>query len=149
MTAALHFMITSAAKHNTDYSALIQELQQLGFPQENANVIGKSYHEVKEALQARLSEDTYRVSQLVRTSWRVDAILGSKGKENSLDATTYFRLHVDIKPNGIQSSGTSIDIDRENQNRFQDLSSEVSPEKLEVLIHELTKAKDILNRLNS
>eukprot|EP01031_Cornospumella_fuschlensis_P038480 gene38480-46772_t len=46
--AALHFMISNSAKYDTDDKVLIQEIQQLGLPKENSDMIAKQYRETKE-----------------------------------------------------------------------------------------------------
>ena len=69
--AALHFIFSSAAKHDVSNTSLTQEMQQLGLPQENAIVIGGLYFENKDVLRARLFEDSHRLSQIILLAKRL------------------------------------------------------------------------------
>ena len=139
---------------------MVQEIQQLGLPRENANAIGRHYRESKESLRTQLADESYRLSQLIDVEWRVDAvfasssssssspptIMGEKGSpvsgegDDDTDAVVHLCLCIDTCP---QVRGGE-----HREGRWQDLAFELSPEKLDVLIHELTQAQTLLHALD-
>ena len=61
--AAVHFIVSNAAKHDLDEASLVQEIQQLGLPKENSDAIGRQYREHKVSFFLVLSSsahDLYR-----------------------------------------------------------------------------------------
>eukprot|EP00601_Ochromonadales_sp_CCMP2298_P022932 CAMPEP_0173308122 /NCGR_PEP_ID=MMETSP1143-20121109/21560_1 /TAXON_ID=483371 /ORGANISM="non described non described, Strain CCMP2298" /LENGTH=124 /DNA_ID=CAMNT_0014249489 /DNA_START=22 /DNA_END=393 /DNA_ORIENTATION=- len=59
--AAVHFMLSNAARFGVDEKSLVLEVQQLGLPRENAEVLGRQYREASDLLRARFAEESYRV----------------------------------------------------------------------------------------
>ncbi len=142
-------MLTNSAKHDLDEKSLIQEIQQLGLPKENSEAIAKQYREHKDNLRARFAEDSYRVSKLLSTQWRVDQVLASSQSvqdptnTNNLPAPIiHLKLAVDTKP----ELGR---IDDSSSKRFQDIAFEMSAEKMNVLIHELSHAQKLLENMDN
>lgn len=139
--AAIHFMITSAAKYDVEDKVLIQEIQQLGLPKENSETVAKQYRENKDALRDQLEVTSYRISKLVDCSWRADQILAVAGGESGgtvvSEKVVSLKLSVDSQP-GITSGG-----------KVDSVSFEVSPENLDLLIQELSQAQQMMNDLNA
>jgi hypothetical protein len=148
---ALHFILTSAAKHDVDELSLVQEIQQLGLPQSNANIIGREYSSSKAALQDRLSADTYRLSRVIDTKWRIDVdALPEKGKAPEL--FTYMSLLLE-RP---RSESTTMASDQcGSQEKVSDhylsntetVNFALSSDKLDLLILELTQARSALKKV--
>lgn len=153
--AAIHFMLTNAAKFDVDEKSLILEIQQLGLPKENSEAIAKQYRDTKDMLRSKFAEDSYRVSKLVSTDWRVDQIIASsqpkdgvEDSENRIIPTgplVHIKVGIDTKP----EVGDSVDIFGRSADRFKDIAFEISPQKLDVLIHELTHAYSLLQNIDS
>ena len=147
----MHFILTSAAKHNVDELSLVQEIQQLGLPQQNSIVIGTEYNDAKDALKARLREDSYRLSRVISTAWRVD-LVGSVDEEviqAQPEIAINLRIRIDSQPQIGSRLTTTTNIESAassggDQNRIQDLLLNISVEKLDLLIIELTEARSIM-----
>ncbi len=138
--AAVHFMITSAAKYDVEERVLIQEIQQLGLPKENSETICKQYRETKDTLRSKLEETSYRISKLISTDWRVDQVLASSLGTKEAGKLVHLNLNIDIDPD----NSTEL-----NNSRFKDLAFELSAEELDLLIHELTQAQQMMQNLDS
>mmetsp|Transcript_8516 Transcript_8516/g.14131 ORF Transcript_8516/g.14131 Transcript_8516/m.14131 type:complete len:181 (+) Transcript_8516:373-915(+) len=171
--AAIHFMVTNAAKFDLDEKSLVLEIQQLGLPKENAEAVGKQYREAKEHLRNQFAEDSYRVSKLAGVDWRVDHILASsaaleesmegRGNENEIEdvSAPNSLIHVKLQvsqqvsvANGeyatnVGEDATASGSEASNVNMIRNIAFEMSPEKLDVLIHELSTAQDIMQGLDS
>jgi len=80
-TAALTFILSSAATHSVNEDSLGDELLQLGLPKENATALCKVYSVSYTELQAALKGKTLRLPYLDEVSWRVDYILSSSHLE--------------------------------------------------------------------
>lgn len=151
--AAVHFMLTNAAKNDLDERSLVQEIQQLGLPKENSDAVARQYREYKEALQKKFFDDSYRVSKLISTDWRVDHIIGASSPSTSVDSNygekqiavngsvAHFRLRVDMMP---ELGSDSVNGGSYEASRTKDIAWEASAEKLDVLIYELAQAKKLL-----
>lgn len=139
--AAVHFIISSAAKYDTEDKVLIQEIQQLGLPKENSDTVAKQYRENKDALRDQLQRDSYRLSRLVECNWRVDQILAQSDPEDASKLVTEknvnLRLVVDSRP-GVPSEHT-----------VKDIGFEISPQNLDLLILELSQAQQMMNELDA
>ncbi len=157
--AAVHFIVTSAAKHDLDESSLVQEIQQLGLPKENADAIGRHYRESKDTLRAQLAEESYRLSKLIDVEWRVDALLASSSASaggdtqtsagDDSDAVVHLRLCVDNCPQLVGSAQSTTVVGGASTTRWQDIAFELTPEKLDVLVHELSQASLLLEKLQN
>lgn len=130
--AAIHFILSNAAKFDVDEKSLILEVQQLGLPKENTEAIAKQYTDAKELLRRKLAEDSYRVNQLVSVDWRVDHIIASSSVDSS-------------------SGGSLINVKLDLDSRFEQhgpvhstIAFQVTPQKLDVLISELSQAKRLM-----
>jgi len=115
-----------------DEKSLILEVQQLGLPKENTEAIAKQYMDAKELLRRKLAEDSYRVNQLVSVDWRVDHIIASSSVDSS---------------SGCSLINVKLDLD----SRFEQhgpvhstIAFQVTPQKLDVLISELSQAKRLM-----
>jgi plasmid stability protein len=161
----VHFIIINAGKHDQDEQSLVQEIQQLGLPKENAEALGRQYREHKDILRAALAEESYRMNKYLSTDWRVDCILASStssptpntiilpsSQENHDYAVskpdTGVALHLNIlydsrpQDGPMESSLISNPVDR-----VKNVAFEVSPEKLDLLIHELSIAVKSLDSI--
>ena len=142
-------MLTNAAKFDVDEKSLVLEIQQLGLPKENTDAIARQYRDTKDMLRNKFAEESYRVSKLISTDWRMDQIVASS-KPVETDQRiiqkgpiVHMCLNIDTQPE-------KGDILIENQNnRFKNLAFEISTQKLDVLIHELTQAQTILQNMDS
>ena len=156
--AAVHFMITNAAKHDLDELSFVQEIQQLGLPKENSDAIARQFRDNKDSLRASLSKDSYRISKLISTDWRVDHIIASgssassnNNNNNNVKNDTWIQLNllVDTEP---QRSNNISNIKNDNtlvNSHIQNISFELSSDKLDILVHELSEAKKLLENVES
>ncbi|XP_002982150.2 COMM domain-containing protein 4 isoform X1 [Selaginella moellendorffii] len=69
--AALHFLITSAARFDVDDVTVSKEAQQLGLPAEHTDSFCVVYKESKDRLLSRLSGQTPRIPPICITGWQV------------------------------------------------------------------------------
>lgn len=142
--AAVHFMVTSAAKHDVDEVSFVQEIQQLGLPKENAEAVARQYREHKDTLRDKFAGDSYRISQLISSDWRVDRIVASSGEVDSA-ATVQFMFKVDALPHGGSTSSNG----EQSSGRVKAILCEMPAERLDVLIHELSFAQSMMESLHS
>jgi COMM domain len=80
----------------------------------------------------------------VSADWRLDAVLASSemnGNDATVDALVNMRLVVDTKPQEGERT--------QSADRFKSVSFELSPEKLDLLVHELTQAQNILSSVEN
>lgn len=145
-------MLTNAAKFDVDEKSLILEIQQLGLPKENSEAIAKQYRDTKDMLRSKFAEDSYRVSKLVSTDWRVDQIVATSqpaaGTDNRIIQTgplVHVNVNIDTKP----EINELEDVFGRATGRFKDIAFEISPQKLDVLIHELTHVHTLLQNMDS
>lgn len=153
--AALHFMLTNAVKHDVDEKSFVQEVLQLGLPKENTDAIAKQYRENKDRLREKFAEESYRVSRLLSVDWRVDQVLASSetaatnSKNASMSATVHLNLRVDTKPQlGALPVSTDSSVAVLND-RVKALAFEMSAKKLDVLIHELSQAQNLMESIEN
>jgi hypothetical protein len=111
-------------------------------------MIAKQYRENKDNLRDQLLRESYRLSKLIDTNWRVDQILASSQttqdstKSAALGAaekTVHLQLLVDHKPN----------VNEESLKDIQELAFEISPANLDLLILELSQAQEMMNNLDT
>ena len=145
----MQFILTNAAKHDVDDISLVQEIQQLGLPKENSNVIGKLYKEKKDELRVVFASYSYSITKVLKTDWRVDSIIGSSNELNnnsspSSKTCAHIKFLLDVRPQDSKVLNKDTPVDGFN---IQELAFEISPEKLDVLIYELSRAKSILDTL--
>lgn len=138
MVAAVHFVLVNAARYDVDETSLTQEIQQLGLPKENAEAITKVYREYKEMLRDNLSSKSFRVSRHVETDWRVDHVIASSDSSSSSGPL----VHLNIKSDPTPHKGHFGLKDRTKSTAF-----EMSVDQLDLLLHELSDAREKLHRL--
>ena len=140
--ASIHFIITCAAKYDVDDKILIQEIQQLGLPKENSETICKQYRENKDNLRQILEDKSYRISHFLAADWRVDQVLGVSNSSSAqgFEMTKEKIVHINMKINN--NTDSKLTVDRE-------LAFEISADKLDLLIHELSQAEKLMEEVNS
>mmetsp|Transcript_20127 Transcript_20127/g.51867 ORF Transcript_20127/g.51867 Transcript_20127/m.51867 type:complete len:219 (+) Transcript_20127:29-685(+) len=92
--AALHFVISGAAKHDVEEGALIDELQQLGLPKEHADAICRPYQQRRAAIQAHAQRVGLRCARLQSSGYRVEHVLASS--EQSVANTPIVTMRLDL-----------------------------------------------------
>ena len=146
--AAVHFIVTNATKYNVDEVSLSQEIQQLGLTKENAEIISRLFRENKDALSTRFAEESYRATRLLGVSWRVDQILATSSSTEGFEPEplVHLKLTVDTKPQDTVVRPISSFPDGD---RIQEIACELSKDKLNVLIHELSQAQNLLDSIDN
>ncbi len=139
----MHFIVANAAKHDLDESSLVQEIQQLGLPKENSEAVGKLFREKKDAMRERFAMDSYTVSKLLKTDWRIDTVIASS-VASSNEVVTHLKLTCDTRTQDGILPTDSIVVDGY---RIKELAFEIDAEKLDVLVHELSRAQAVLDSL--
>jgi len=135
--AAIHFMVSNAAKYDVEDNVFVQEIQQLGLPKENTDMIAKQLRETKDLLRAKFAENSYRISRLISTDWRVDTVLGSSSANDS-DKVIQLNMHIEQNPGSDSLSSNT-----------KNVAFEVSSTKLDGLIRELSQVVQIMQSLDS
>ncbi|KAL1496471.1 hypothetical protein AB1Y20_016425 [Prymnesium parvum] len=79
VVAALHFIVTSAARHDVDSVVLGEELQQLGLPREHTDALTASFVDARQPMQRRFREQSLRLPQLDSLHWRLCEDTGGDG----------------------------------------------------------------------
>lgn len=160
--AALHFMVTNAAKYDVDDKSFIQEIQQLGLPKENSDAIAKQYRETKDMMRTQFAEDSYRVSKLKKVDWRVDHIVASSSSVAAASSVpvedktvaaveTGPLVHVQFAVDTLPQNGSLPEnaTAQYTSNRIDKIAFELSSAKLDVLIHELSQAHKLLENMDN
>lgn len=125
MTAAVHFIVTSSAKHDVDEVSLVQEIQQLGLSRESAEAICGPYQTSKEGIQQQLIASSHRLNRLAAVDWRIDDVLLSSDQKEDLGKVAVIKL----------------DLQGGDRTVFN-----ITKDRLDALIHELKQAQAVLNR---
>lgn len=73
----LDFILRSAVKFDIEGSILVNELQQLGLPQENADSITKVFKTHKENLKNKLKEDIFYFDKIKNIEYKISYILAN------------------------------------------------------------------------
>ena len=141
--AAVQFILTNAAKHDVDDVSLVQEIQQLGLPKENSDVIGKLYKEKKDELRVVFASYSYAITKVLKTDWRVDSVVATSN-QSTAQTTAHIKFLLDVRPQDAKVVNNDTPVDGFT---LQELAFEISPEKLDVLIYELSRAKSYLDTL--
>ena len=137
VVATIHFMISNAAKYDVDELSLSQEIQQLGLPKDNADVISNLFRDNKDALRDRFAADSYRISKVMSSSWRIDQVLANS-EDTEPGCSAHIKLVVDPRPQD----------DPNRLSRLENIAFEISEDKLDVLVHELIQAQKLLEGVN-
>jgi hypothetical protein len=132
ITAAVHFILTNAARYDLDEMSLTQEIQQLGLPKENAEAMTKLYRAHKDGLREVLSAKSYRMSRFVGSDWRVDRIIASSDADK---AESIFHLNVKLDRSPHE---TVVPKDK----KIEDCAFEMTIDQMDLFIHELQIAKE-------
>jgi COMM domain containing 4 len=139
--AAVHFMVVNAAKYDVDDVSLCTEIQQLGLPKENAEAIARQFSEHKEGLRGIFSSESYRTNRLLNTDWRLDQVIASSRSDTKAGPLVHIKMLIDSQPQA-SSGAQQQDLRIADGKRVQEEAFEVSVGKLDVLIHELSTARD-------
>lgn len=152
--AAAHFMIVNAAKYNIDDISLLQEIQQLGLPKENSEALSKQYKDNKNNLRSKLAMDSYKISKLLKTDWRIDHIISSSEKssssakkseeEDEVELSVHLKLVIDKQPHL-----STARPDQPDGKRVVEMACELTVERLDLLIDEVASAHDMLVSMQS
>ena len=142
--AAVHFMVVNAAKYDVDEVSLSTEIQQLGLPKENADTIARQFRDHKEALRTKFSEESYRTSRLITTDWRLDQVIANSQSSSPTGPLVHLKLQIDTKP---QDGSLGDDASVADGDRVQNDAFELSADKLDILVHELTAARNAFREL--
>lgn len=143
--AAVHFICFNAAKHDVDELSLIQEIQQLGLPKENSEGIGRLYKDNKIEMREKFASESYSITKLISTEFRVDAIVASSNC-NTLTTTAHLKFLLDTRP---QDSDNNILTENANIDgyRIKELAFECSSDTIDLLLYELKKADKVLDNI--
>lgn len=148
-------MLTNAAKFDVDEKSLVLEIQQLGLPKENTDAIARQYRDTKDMLRSRFADESYRVSKLISADWRMDHILAtsqnsSVGNGDARVVQTgplvHLKLNVDTQP---EQGDLNADLSSQQSSRFKNIAFEISTQKLDVLIHELSHVQSQLQSMDT
>jgi len=137
--AALHFILANAAKYDVDEASLSAEIQQLGLPAENTATLIQLYGTTKVALRNRFVDESFRLSRLISTKWRVDNVLDSNVNLTPDNSSSNVLLKLSVENNPSKMPFTQS---------LGEISFEISPEKLDALIYELSSAESLMSNLN-
>jgi hypothetical protein len=146
-------MLTNAAKFDVDEKSFVLEVQQLGLPKENTDAIAKQYRDAKDMLRNKFADDSYRVSKLLNVDWRMDHIIASSKptlddeRVVQLGPLVHLNLTVDAKPH-LEDNTMAPSLAKDAE-RFKNIAFEISPQKLDVLIHELSHAQSLLQNMDA
>jgi len=159
--AAVHFIISSAAKYDVDDSSLFQEIQQLGLPKENSECIAKCYRENKNKLRRGFTAESFRISALSGTKFTVDKIKTENEDTNEpARHIAHLTFTIDNRPqdgsvsqqhltrNGVDNSVVVEESSIDSTCRYQEINCALTTEKLDTLISELSRAELILRNIS-
>ena len=99
----------------------------------------------KTELRDIFASESYRANKLLASDWRLDQVIGSSQDEMIKGPLVHIKLQLDTRPHDghIDSSINNIS----DGDRIQDEAFELSVDKLDVLVHELSAARDSLQSL--
>ena len=135
ITAAVHFILTNAARYDLDEISLTQEIQQLGLPKENAEAITKLYREHKDGLRETLSVKSYRMSRFFGADWRLDRIIASSDADET-ESIFHLNIRMDRSPQ-----------DTPKSKKAENYAFEMTADQMDLFTHELQAAKEKMMRL--
>ena len=105
-------------------------------------MIARQYREHKDALRVKFSEESYRVSTLLSTDWRVDLTIASSDSTKR-NASVQLKLNLDTQPHQ-GSLEDQIDGDR-----IREVAFELETDKLDILLHELAHAQAMMESIEN
>ncbi|POM75397.1 Hypothetical protein PHPALM_7509 [Phytophthora palmivora] len=124
--AALRFVLTHAAKYDTERADLVEELQQLGMHQSDAEVIAHSYENQRSHIQDQQRAQRFQFPGIEKVEWKVE----SPAKVN-------LKLKLDQPAVDCNVATTAINASRE-------LSFDMSKSKFLALYEELNHAQSLM-----
>jgi len=103
--AGLKFILSAGAKYDVDDNTLLQEIQQLGLPKENAEAVVKTFHDHKEQLRTAFLQQSFQLDRFESLDWRVDHVLQtSQQAENKIiEPETVVQLKLSLKTRRVVS----------------------------------------------
>lgn len=124
----------------------------MGLPKENSDAIGKLYKEKKDEMRNKFALDSYSVTKILKTDWRIDSVIATSDSTNTgtnsrTGTTAHLKFTVDTRPQDgdiNRDSNSNVVIDGY---RIKELAFELTPEKLDTLVHELSRAYSIVDGL--
>jgi hypothetical protein len=132
---------------------LIQEIQQLGLPKENSDMIAKQYRDNKDTLRQVLEEKSYRISHFLSADWRVDQVLAvsnnnsnnnDNNNNNNFQLSTEKIVHLNLK-----FSSNDDRLSENNNHASKTIAFELNGENLDLLIHELSQTEKLMDDVSS
>lgn len=109
-------------------------------------------------MRAQFAEDSYKVSRLLQTDWRIDHVIASSSSSSSTDGAAssepssgtliHVKMVVDTQPH-LGTIDTSSSSSIAEGDRVKGCSFEMSAEKLDVLIYELSNAHTLLMNMQN
>jgi hypothetical protein len=115
-------------------------------PKEHSEVIARQYREHKDALRVRFSEESYRVSTLLSTDWRVDLTIASSDSTKRI-ASVQLKLNLDTQPH--QGRLEDQPMHQVDGDRFREVAFELDTDKLDILLHELAHAQTLMENIEN
>lgn len=153
--ASIHFIITNSAKYDIDDKVLIQEIQQLGLPKENSETITKLYREHKDELADTLAKESYRISKLVSTDWRVDQIVAERINDQQESQfipqkLIQLKLRIDNNPSSTNSSNSEeLLLVSKSSVDVEEVAMEMTAAELDLLVYELTQVQQMMQNIQN
>lgn len=97
-------------------------------------------------MRTSFANNSYRLSKVISTEWRVDQILASSNTPNDeTGLSVQLNIQYDSRPqDGVISNNISLDTER-----IKNAAFDISPEKLDLLVYELSNATKFLESINS
>jgi hypothetical protein len=113
-------------------------------------VISRQYREHKDSIRNKFSEESYRVTTLLSTEWRVDLTLCSSANVSVSNPrrapSVQLKLELDSEPHrgGLEAGTHLVD-----GNRIKELAFELETDKLDILLHELVHAQTLMESIEN
>ena len=92
LMAAVHFIISNAAKYGVAEGTVNTEVQQLGLPRETSSLIAEVYKQNLSEITEALRRSTLALPKLGNLQWRVDSTLASSDHPNLNTATVQMAI---------------------------------------------------------
>jgi len=146
ITAALHFIVMNSAKYNVDPKSMQQEIEQLGLPKNLASEVTSSYTSISDALREILYQKSYRSNRIDHMEYQVDHVINDEAADNTdnnNDDNVSKIAYIDMSTISTISNGSKSIETRDN------FGFEISHDKLKVLIHDLTKTKQLMTTMTN
>ena len=144
--AALHFILTGAAKHDVEEGALAKELEQLGVPREHSDAVCKPYAKDKEAMRARLTRTTLSVDRLTNgVRWDVKLHVPGWERKGTCGDTELSNGERGGEAAGGEQVALRVGIEVTTE-RLGDVRFDCSEEKFRTLLLELKAARGRLDK---